>query len=232
MPSPKERLRQIPILGALSVQVAHRAANLRFPGTTEYWERRYASGGTSGPGSYGQLAAFKAETLNRLIEQYAVESVVEFGCGDGHQLGLARYPNYIGLDVSKTAILRCKEAFASDTSKSFFLYDPEAFVDRGSLFTSDAALSIDVIFHLTVDESFETHMHHLFRAARQLVVIYASDEERETSSRHERHRRFTTWVEGNAPGWELAQRIPNAYPSWNDSVGSASDFFVYVPVRS
>ena len=34
---------------------------MRFPGTRAYWEKRYRAGGSSGPGSYGRLAHFKAE---------------------------------------------------------------------------------------------------------------------------------------------------------------------------
>ena len=33
----------------------------------EYWEKRYASGGNSGAGSYNYLAEFKAEILNNFV---------------------------------------------------------------------------------------------------------------------------------------------------------------------
>ncbi len=52
-----------------------------------------------------------------------MQAVIELGCGDGNQLPLAAYPQYIGLDVSKTAIELCKIRFACDPGKSFFLYD-------------------------------------------------------------------------------------------------------------
>lgn len=35
-----------------------------FPGTADYWENRYAKGGTSGAGSYGRQAEWKAEIVN------------------------------------------------------------------------------------------------------------------------------------------------------------------------
>ncbi|HVZ33768.1 MAG TPA: class I SAM-dependent methyltransferase, partial [Polyangiaceae bacterium] len=77
----------------------------------EYWERRYGLRMTSGPGSYGALAAFKAEILNGFVRQHRIESVLELGCGDGNQLALAEYPRYLGLDVSKTAIDLCVQRF-------------------------------------------------------------------------------------------------------------------------
>src|SRR5437660_1578196 len=75
-----------------------------FLGSKDYWEGRYVEGGDSGHGSYGFLAAEKARFLNAFIEKHHVASVIEFGCGDGNQLSLARYPRYLGLDVSEAAV--------------------------------------------------------------------------------------------------------------------------------
>ena len=38
-----------------------------FPGSAEYWENRYAYGGSSGQGSYGRLAKFKAEVVKNKV---------------------------------------------------------------------------------------------------------------------------------------------------------------------
>ena len=84
-----------------------------------YWENRYKAGKTSGGGSYGRLAEFKAAVLNDCVERQDVKTVVEFGCGDGNQLSLARYPVYTGYDVSETAVQLCKAKFANDPSKQF-----------------------------------------------------------------------------------------------------------------
>ena len=73
----------------------------------EYWEERYSQGGNSGAGSYGHLAEFKAEVINGFIEQHEIKNVIEWGCGDGNQLGLFRCEEYIGYDVSETAIEIC-----------------------------------------------------------------------------------------------------------------------------
>src|SRR5688572_13218080 len=102
----------------------------RFPGSSPYWNKRYEGGGTSGAGSYGRLASFKADFLNNFVQEHDVGSVIEFGCGDGAQLGLAAYPKYIGLDVSPTAIKLCVSRFAGDSTKSFFLYDGQCFADH------------------------------------------------------------------------------------------------------
>src|SRR5690606_17966018 len=113
-----------------------------------FWEANYARGGDSGAGSYGEMADFKAEVLNRFVLEHNLQTVLEFGCGDGNQLSLARYPSYIGLDVAKTAIDLCRYRFANDAAKSFFWYDPNYFVDRTGVFRADLVISLDVIFHL------------------------------------------------------------------------------------
>ncbi len=83
----------------------------------DYWEGRYAKGLDSGAGSYNRLATYKADFLNKFVAENAIERVIEFGSGDGAQLELADYPEYIGIDVSKTAIARTRTKFRSDLKK-------------------------------------------------------------------------------------------------------------------
>ena len=65
-----------------------RLRRLRFR-TARYWDTRYAGGGTSGAGSYGPAAKWKAAAVNKWVAELGVEDVIDFGCGDGNQLGLA-----------------------------------------------------------------------------------------------------------------------------------------------
>jgi hypothetical protein len=37
------------------------------------------------------------------VAERRIRSVIEFGCGDGNQLGLMRYPSYLGLDIEPCA---------------------------------------------------------------------------------------------------------------------------------
>jgi SAM-dependent methyltransferase len=195
---------------------------LDFAGSASFWERQYRRGETSGPGSYGALGAGKAEFLNALVREKSVRSAIEFGCGDGHQLSLAEYPRYVGLDVSPAAIGLCKSTFADDATKSFFLYDGESFVDRAGLFTADLAISLDVIYHLVEDSVFETYMTHLFAAGERYVVVYSTNSATRDDAAHVRHRCFSSWVDDNCPQWQLAQVTPGP----NAGPGRA-DFYVY-----
>jgi hypothetical protein len=190
--------------------------------SARFWEGNYARGRTSGCGSYGRLAEGKSSFLNELVRKHAVQSVIEFGCGDGNQLSLAQYPSYVGLDVSRTAIGLCQRRFDGDPAKSFFLYDGTCFTDRSGMFTADLAISLDVVYHLTEDPVFETYLTHLFAAGRRLVVIYSTNTEISGTAPHVRHRHFTPWVEANCPGWRLTGVTPG--PS---TEAARADFFVY-----
>ena len=218
----KEFIKQIPILGDIARRIYWRLLPRRcdpepFPGSAAYWEKRYATDGNSGVGSYGLFAEFKADVLNTFVDTHRVQSVIEFGCGDGNQLGLARYPTYLGLDVSSTAISRCKEIFKSDRHKSFRL------TSEYSGETADLALSLDVIHHLVEDDVFEHYMQMLFEASNRYVIIYANDSDDSGGyvEPHVKHRKFTKWVKENLPNWELVKHRRDYLE------GLYTEFFIY-----
>lgn len=194
--------------------------------SSEYWKTRYESGGNSGMGSYGRLAEFKASILNEFVRRNDVASIIEFGCGDGNQLTLAKYPKYTGYDISPTAIEQCRNLFKSDTSKEFFLtqeYDSRQ---------AELAISLDVIFHLIEDEVFYAYMGLLFNASSKHVVIYSSNQDKPIPpvAPHVRHRNFGRWINQSAIGakWKLIEKILNPYPYNGDfRTSSFADFYIY-----
>ena len=195
-----------------------------FPGSTEYWKRRYESGGSSGTGSYNALAEFKANVLNSFVQENNIETVIEYGCGDGNQLRLAEYPSYIDFDVSPVAISRCNKIFSNDKTKDFKLMDEYA----GKI--AQLTLSLDVIYHLIEDNIFIEYMGRLFSSSKRFVIIYSSntDDNRDNRARHVKHRRFSEWIKKTQPQWKLLQYIKNKYPYTGDGKkGFISDFFIY-----
>jgi hypothetical protein len=200
-------------------------SNRQVPFTTsaEYWEQRYRVGGNSGAGSYGRLAEFKAEFLNRFVKDHAIGSVIEFGSGDGAQLALAEYPAYIGVDISPTAVEHCRSIYR-DRSGFQFIHTSE--YQPGT--QADLSLSLDVIYHLVEDEAFGAYMAQLFNSALRFVIIYSSNDDARPSS-HVRHRRFTPWVESNAPEFSLIAVEPNPFPfePSDPQNTSPADFYVY-----
>jgi len=214
----KDLVRPLPGLRHV-LMLRHR---ILFRSSAAYWERRYTHGGTSGVGSYGDLAKSKATFLNDFVRGHGIKSVVEFGCGDGNQLSLADYPSYVGLDVSRSAVESCVRRFVDDPTKSFYLYDGDCFADNAQLFTADLALSLDVVYHLTDDKTFEAYMAHLFAAGKRFVVIYGTNIEISDVAPHVRHRAFSRWVDEHCPDWHLQQVATGLRSGPN-----LADFFVY-----
>lgn len=208
-------------IAKLANRITKRLLMTVFPGSARYWEKWYAAGGTSGSGSYKELALYKAAFLNAFVQDNIISSVIEFGCGDGNQLCLAKYSSYVGMDVSSTVIRRCISSFGNDQTKSFYLYDSRAFSDRAHLFRAELALSLDVIYHLIEDEIYHAYMGHLFDAASKFVVIYAWDEVTVPSG-HVRHRKFTEWIANERQEWTLIEINQRA-----SEPSGACDFFVY-----
>ena len=173
-----------------------------------YWENRYAKGGNSGAGSYNHLARFKASVLNYFVIKNHINTVIEFGSGDCNQLSLANYKNYIGYDVSQTAISICKKKFKNDKTKTFIHLDG-IFNNKKK---ADLSISLEVIFHLIEDEVFNSYMQNLFDSSKKYVCIYSSNFNR-PSRRWVRHRKFTNWIDKYmSRNWKMKEYIPNKYP--------------------
>ncbi len=195
--------------------------NINFD-SAKYWENRYKNQGNSGAGSYGLLAEFKADVINNFVKEHYINSIIEFGCGDGNQLELFNVKNYTGFDVSDTILDYCKRKFRNHKDYKF---------KNMTEYTGEKAeltLSLDVIFHLVENNVFETYMNRLFNSASKYVIIYASNKNEEHCI-HVKHRKFTDWVEKNQPNWKLLNIIPNKYPydlnKPNET--SFSDFYIF-----
>lgn len=226
----KEFVKKVPILGPAAVSLCRKwvKPSKPFAGSAEYWNARYAAGGNSGAGSYDRLADFKANMINQFVGENRVETVIEYGCGDGNQLTLAQYPAYVGFDVSENAVSRCKELFSKDATKRFEVLRNYA----GE--TAQLTLSLDVIYHLTEDSTFVDYMNRLFDSSVRYVVVYSSDtdSQRPDQASHVRHRKFTDWIGKNRPDWKLKEHVPNQYPLVDDErKGSFADFYIYEKAR-
>jgi hypothetical protein len=209
------------MLSVVTAAIKHRVA---FSDSANYWEKRYRRGGDSGAGSYNRLARFKADTVNDFVATREIESVIEFGSGDGAQLRLAKYPRYTGVDVSTTVLEATRHKFADNPSMRFLHTNDVTGADRAEL-----ALSLDVIYHLVEDDVFDGYMRQLFNAAMKYVIVYASNEDKPWPDPHVRHREFTRWVDRTEPEFSLVEKIPNAYPYSKDDPDETSfaDFYVF-----
>jgi SAM-dependent methyltransferase len=200
----------------------------KFPGSAKYWEHRYKHGSTSGEGSCGEQAKYKAKVINEIIKKEDIKSMLDFGCGDGDQLALIKCPNYIGLDVSKTAIYLCKRRFIDDKLKSFYLYDPEHFGGDLTKLKSDLAISLDVIYHLVEEETFYQHLVRLFGSAKRFVIIFSTNIDNVGFLPHIKHRKFTDYVKVEFPGWKLVDVYKNPHKRrFLGKLFPCANFYIY-----
>jgi SAM-dependent methyltransferase len=209
-------------LSRLRHNLAQAWLTLTMRSSVSYWESRYRLGLTSGSGSEGDLASYKAEILNDFVREHGIRHVVEFGCGDGQQLARAAYPQYLGLDVTFKAIELCRARFAGDPTRSFLRYDPAHAVNLGAYLSADLTLSLDVIYHLVEDEAYDSHLRDLFEVSRRHVAIYSSNATGDGRHRHVRHRRFTEDVARRFPQFQLMRHLQNPHPE-----STFADFYFF-----
>ena len=190
----------------------------------DYWNARYNSGLTSGAGSYGKLAKFKAKVLNEFVKNNKVKSVIELGCGDGNQLSLCNYPKYIGIDTAEKAVKICKDIFKGDKTKKFKTeYKNE---------TAELVISLDVLFHLVELEDWKQYLNQLFTASTKYVIIYSSNAEPDPNVKYGLHfklRPFTDYIAENFKDFRFIKQIINQYPYDPDkpTETSMSNFYIY-----
>jgi hypothetical protein len=217
----KRLIKALPIVGPTLASL-RRLHSVRAFRSADYWERRYRSGGNSGEGSYNRLARMKAEVINNFVREHKIQSVIEFGSGDGAQLALAEYPQYVGVDVSRSVVNATQKAFANQPHIRF-MHTSETTPQ------AELSLSLDVVYHLVEDDVFDTYMRRLFDAATKAVIIYSSNEDLPWGGGHIRHRRFTDWIEQHRQDLARLEHIPNRYPAI-EGVGDTSraDFYIYL----
>lgn len=111
---------------------------------------------------------WKAEIVNKIYRDESLSTVLEFGCGDGAQLGLYSFSSYTGIDVSRRAVELCKSAYRFDESKQFFTVVPGSELEFRP---ADLVICIEVLMHIIDDGDYEWTLQKLFDHANRFVLI-------------------------------------------------------------
>lgn len=187
----------------------------------DYWDKRYLSNGTSGLGSYGVLAEFKADIINEYIKQKGIKSAVEFGCGDGSQLSKINYDSYIGLDVSRVCINKCKLIFRKYENKKFYVYKPGEMSQDIKDVNNDMIVCLDVLYHITNEEDFIKTLDDIFMLNCPYIMIYTMlTEPKAPLSIHLKYRNVFEYL-SKYPNYTQLSIVNQKYPN-----ESYSDFLV------
>lgn len=203
------------------------SSQIEFTTSQDYWKTRYEKGGNSGEGSYGKLAQYKAEFINGFCADYAINSALELGCGDGNQTSKLEIQKYVGVDISEKCIAwACKninrEGYTFLTSDEFKEVRTDGMCELG--------LSLDVVYHLIEDEIYRTYLEDLFAAASRFVLVYSSDMDYfNPAFPHVRHRPVVKDVSELLPGWAFVRTEQNPYHRHPDAqhYGSFADFHLF-----
>ena len=180
-----------------------------------YWQVRYERGETSGVGSHGDLANYKADTINQFMSNNHVESVIEFGCGDGNQISLTDYRRYTGLDVATSAVELCRRRFADDTSKTFLPYEPGVTL-RDNPLTADLVICLDVLYHITDEDDFRATLTDILTSASKYVILYTNVDSGGGVSQHIVWRDTRSYL-AEYPEFEIDRIDEQPYPDVSDA---------------
>ena len=145
-------------------------------------------------------------------------------------MSLANYKNYIGFDVSQTAINICKNKFYNDSNKTF-IHLTDNIINYKK---ADLSISLDVIFHLLENNVFESYMNNLFNSSNKYVIIYSSNYDKKRY-KIVRHRKFTDWIDQYlSSSWKIKEYIPNKYPRGSKFSGTTSycNFYIYEKINN
>jgi cyclopropane fatty-acyl-phospholipid synthase-like methyltransferase len=185
--------------------------NRFFTSSEKYWENRYKSGDNSGSGSYNEFAEYKASFINEIISKYKIQTVCELGCGDGNNLKYYKgFNKYYGFDVSKTIIDINSKKF--DNEKYSFNV-----LNTLDIPIVDLVMSLDVIYHLVEDDTFNNHMKQLFNSKSKYVIVYSSD----FDSKRKFHMRHRKWTNNVSKNFSLIKKTNTPLN------GSSANFYLY-----
>jgi len=176
-----------------------------------FWNNRYRAGGNSGLGSSGVLADFKADVINEFIRGNAVTGAIEFGCGDGNQISLIDYPDYIGLDISGAAVTMCRDRFDQDLNKKFIVCTPSDY--RGlNLKKADLVLCLDVLYHIIDEDDFIETLDAIFMHSDKYVILYTMlHEPSNKTAAHIKFRDIYSYL-NKYPQFEIYRTVEQKYP--------------------
>jgi len=130
----------------------------------EYWENRYASEGTSGDGSIGELRAWKWKVITEFLP--TIDHVIDLGCGDLSFWDGRKCKNYIGIDVSKTIIERNRK---KRPEWSFINSPAEEYING---LKKECVFCLDVLFHIMNLEAFIAILNNLCFYSTNYIFVH------------------------------------------------------------
>jgi SAM-dependent methyltransferase len=161
--------------------------------------------------------------LNRFFADHDIRKVADFGCGDGNQLKTLECAEYLGLDVSPSAVEQCRALYRRDRTKTFLVNSGPEAIAKVREFGPELTMSLDVVYHLVEDETYERYLANLFDVSSRYVVIYSTNVDKRYDFPHQVDRKFTDYIAKHIRGWRPLQVLANPHKGSD----TQSDFYIY-----
>jgi hypothetical protein len=127
----------------------------------DYWNRRYATGGTSGRGSN----AWKWEAIKRALGNINMP-IIDVGCGDMSFWGTEKLPTgYIGIDGSDVIT----KANIARYPKSDFICAPSG---EPLKISAPVVFCFEMLYHIMDDEEYRNTIYNLCDYSSDYLLIY------------------------------------------------------------
>jgi SAM-dependent methyltransferase len=137
-----------------------------------FWNNRYSKLPQlgSGPGSRGYAAGRKNELVRRTIQERAIRSILDIGCGDLCWLDdeIMKTCTYLGCDVSENIIARNTATHAGVSSPRFVIHDIAA---EPLTSTADLVICFDVLIHQIDRLRFDEALRNIISAVGTLGLV-------------------------------------------------------------
>jgi len=129
-----------------------------------YWDKRYASGGTSGCGSVGELRDIKWCWIKQFVDP--ITDIIDVGCGDLSFWEYEMLPErYVGIDSSEVIIKKNQLAYPGAT-----FYHAQSSEPLG--ITSPVVFCFDMMFHIMDDDVYQRTIQNLCILSSEYIFIY------------------------------------------------------------
>lgn len=132
----------------------------------QYWEQRYFSGGTSGPGSIGKHKTWKWGIIDQFVQDLNLSDVLDVGCGDLSFWEGRDCDDYTGIDFSKTVI----DKNTKRRPRWHFIHANAENMIPG--LRREIVLCMDVLFHITDEENFLSILHNLCHYSSNYIFVH------------------------------------------------------------
>ena len=155
------------------------------------------------------IISSKFKTINNIITQNNIQSIIQYGLSDKNQIELFNTENKIftGIDKNLSNVLKCNHLFKDDKTKHFIHSN-----NIKNNLNADLVLIYNVHKNLQ-DDTHKEFIQNLLNKSKRYVVIYEK-------CISEKYKHFLNYI-NNLPQWKFYEFVPN------ENLQIDNNFYVY-----